>query len=282
MKKTAVLLLGLSIGALQSFGFVPPLTLVFKTCYEGRKPQPTETVFRHQVTLRTGEVLNIEEKLAEIGGKTYLTFRSPTYGEVGATWNRGLYAFGSDRKISSKSQAFVSFFTLQSSDRFRDVLLDENFLRRDQFEQYRTGFVPQGDPATWDIKAGYIVHPLVFFSKAPAGFAIVAAGSDDLRARKAVFFDKEKMVVSRFEWREGNQTTAWNFQNFKKVAGDGTYPFELSFAIEDKEVIKTAVVNRQYLKGKTRSQWLERFSNLSKNPLNPQMEEALKLLLSYR
>jgi len=262
--------------------FVPPLTSVFKVNFEGRKSQPTETVFRHQIQLKSGESIAVEERLAEIGGKIYVIFRSPSFGEVGGIFSKNFYSFTGDKKMLSRSRAFLSFYTASNADQFREVLIDERLLKRDQFTQYKTTFTPQGDPASWDLKENYVIQPDVYFSKTPQGPAIIAVGSEEGKTRRAVFFDKGTLLLSRLEWREGNQETAWNFRGSKKISGDGLFPEDMTYVVDNRVIVQTSLVSRQLLKGKLKTQWLDKFSATSKSSMPVNLEEGLRILLGYR
>jgi hypothetical protein len=268
--------------ALKTLAFVPPLTAVFKANFDGRKPGPTETVFRHQIQLKSGESLAVEERLAEIGGKIYVIFRSPSYGDVGGTLSKGFYSFSGDKKFPSRSRAFLSFYTASNGDQFREVLIDERMVKRDQFSQYKSSFTPQGDPANWDLKENYVIHSDVYFSKTPQGPAIIAIGSEEGKTRRAVFFDKGTLLLSRLEWRETNQEIAWNFRGSKKVSGDGLFPDEMTFSVDNRLIVQSNLISRQFLKGKSKTQWLDKFSASPKSSMSPNLEEGLRILLGYR
>ncbi|NBX93219.1 MAG: hypothetical protein EB078_08125 [Proteobacteria bacterium] len=264
------------------WGFVPPLTAVLKIGFEGRKAGSTETTFRHQITLKSGETITVDEQIAEIDGRTYIIFKSATFGDVAGTWNRGAYSFSGDKKISSRSSIWNRYWLTANGEDFREQLIQEKFLKRDQLLQLKPAFTPKGDPATWDLKENYIIQPQVYFARTPSGVSIVAVGQEDATSRKAVFFDKASLVLSRLEWKDGEQTTAWNFTNFKKMPGDGMFPSEFSFLFENKEVIKSILVSRRPLKDKTKSQWMSLYNAQAKNSLAPTLEEGLRLLLGYR
>lgn len=268
--------------AFKAGAFVPPLATIMKANFDGRKPAPTETAFRHQIQSANGESMIVEERIAEIGDKTYIIFRNPSYGDIAGTWSKGTYFFSGDKKISSHSRAFLAFYTATNSDLFRDVLIEDKFLKRDQLTQYKSSFTPQGDPATWDLKENYVVQSQVYFSRTPQGPAIVAIGNEEGKTRRAVFFDKTTFLLSRLEFREGNGEFAWNFRGNKKIAGDGFFPEEMSFTVNNRTVIQSSLVSRQLLKGKAKTQWLDRFSSISKSGLAPNFEEGLRTLLGYR
>lgn len=265
-----------------AFSFVPPLSFVFKANFDGRKSVPVETVFRHQIQLKSGESMVIEEKLSEIGGRIYFVFRSPSYGDAGGTWTKGSYSFAGDKKISTRSRSFLSFYTASQGEQFRDVLVEEKFMKRDQFSQYKPSFTPQGDPAAWDLKENYIIQPQVYFSRTPQGPAIMAVGIQEDKMRRAVFFDKGTLLLSRLEWRDGNQEAAWNFRGNRRFSGEGNFPDELNFTLDNRTIIQSQLISRQILKGKAKNQWLDKFSVASRSGLNPNLEEGLRILLGYR
>lgn len=282
MKNVPIFLILYLFFSLRAFSFVPPLASVFKMNFDGRKSLPTETVFRHQIQLKSGESMVIEEKLAEIGGKTYFIFRSPSYGDAAGTWTKGSYSFVGDKKIPSRSRSFLSFYTASNGDQFRDVLVEEKLVKRDQFNQYKSSFTPQGDPATWDLKENYVIQPQVYFSRTPQGPAIMAVGIQEDKMRRAVFFDKSTLLLSRIEWRDGNQEVAWNFRGNRKVSGESNFPDDLFFTVDNRTIVQSNLISRQFLKGKAKNQWLDRFSAVSRSGLNPNLEEGLRILLGYR
>lgn len=282
MKYRSVLILIVFFQASVGFAFVPPLGAIFKANFEGRRSAPQETLIRHQVLLRNGESLSLEERFVKLNGKVYLIFKSPVYGEVAATWGKTGYLFGSDKKIPSRSQAFLTYFTTQQPDVFREVLIDEKLIKRDQFLQYKNSFAPEGDPAQWNLSENYVVQPEVFFSRTPAGPSIIAVGLEEGTARRAVFFEKGSLILSRIEWKNDKEVTAWNFAEAQKIIKDGVFPRELFFQVDEKEVVRSQLISRNPVEEKSKKQWLARFSSLSKNTLNPSLEDALRILLGYR
>jgi hypothetical protein len=282
VSRLLIIELGLLFFAGKVGAFVPPLSAILKANFDGRKGLPVETVFRHQIISRTGESITVEERLSEVGGKIYLIFRSSSFGDVGATWSKGVYQFSSDKKVVGRSKAFNLFFTMHKPESYREVLIGEQFLRRDFFSQYKSPFVPQGDPSTWDLKENYVIHPELKFSRTPSGPAITAVGFEESGVRKSVSFGKDTLVLSRLEWKEGSQITSWNFQGVKKLKGDGSFPLELFLNVDNKEVITSTLVSRQYLTDSGAKQWMTKFNSASRSSLTSTLEEGLKVLLEYR
>ncbi len=264
------------------WAFVPPISVALKANFEGRKPGAFETVFRHQILLKTGETLSVEERFTKLNGKVYVIFKSPVYGDFGATWGKTGYQFTSDKKIASRSQAFMVYFTANQADVFREVLIDEKLAKRDQFIQYKSSFAPEGDPAQWDLNENLLVQPALSFARTPVGPSIVAIGLEEGSSRKAVFFEKNTLILSRLEWKNDKEVTAWNFSQPQKFSGGGTFPKDLFFQVDGREIIRSQVISRTLLDEKNKKQWLSRFSNLAKNSLNESFEDALRILLGYR
>ena len=277
-----LILIGFFLWPNPGWAFLPPLSFIMKANFEGRKGLPVETVFKHQIVLPSGDTVSVEERLAEIGGKIYSIFRSPNLGEVGCQWSKGVYLFSSDKRIVGRSRAFNLFFTMNKPESYREVLINEQFLKRELFSQYKSSFVPQGDPALWDLKENYIIHPDIYFARTPGGPAVTVTGFELSGVKKSVSFDKETLILSRLEWKEGGQITSWNFQGFKKNSGDGWFPSELFLNVDNKEMISSSLVSRHYLKDKSVKQWLTRFSSVSQASPSAVFEESLKVLLEYR
>jgi len=264
------------------WGFVPPLSAVFKANFDSRKSGFQETFLRHQILLKSGETLALEERFAKLNGKIYTVFKSPLYGEFSAVWTKAGYLFSAERKIPSRSVAFMTYFTTSQPDVFREVLIDEKMIKRDQFSQYKPSFVPEGDPAQWNLNDNYLIQPHLFFARTPFGPSIIAVGLEEGSNRRAVFFEKDSLILSRIEWKNDKEVTSWNFGNPQKLPQDGVFPREMFFQVEDKEIVKTSLVSRNALEERSKKQWLAKHASSSKGSLNPTVEEALKILLSYR
>lgn len=282
MKRSSSYVFSLLLSASTLWAFVPPLAAVLKANFDGRKPGAYEMAFRHQILLKNGETLSVEERFVKLNGKVHVIFKSPIYGEFGAVWGKTGYQFGLDKKVPSRSQAFMIYFTTHQADVFREVLIEEKLAKRDQFLQYKSSFAPEGDPAHWDLNENYLAQPDLSFARTPVGPSITAIGLEDGTSRRAVFFEKNSLLLSRLEWKKDQEVTAWNFGQSQKLPGGGSFPKELFFQVDGREIIKSQLISRVLLEEKGKKQWLSRFSSVSRSPLNASLEDALRILLGYR
>jgi hypothetical protein len=171
---------------------------------------------------------------------------------------------------------------MSKPESFREILIEERFIKRDQFSQYKNSWTPQGDPATWDIAANYMDQPEVFFTKIPGGIGVTAVGLEEGRSKRMVSFEKESLQLARLEWLENKQSISWNFQNYKKRGGDGLFPTSIFMNLDNKQVVKSNLVSRELLKGNAKNLWLAKFSSSAKSAPSSTLEEALRILLEYR
>ena len=271
-----------------AFALKPPLAFVLKDVFDNRKPgAAVEVVLKHTIELK-GEKIEIEERIVRERGQTRITWKIPGGSVVPATYERAGYVIARDHVFPSRTGLFIKYLTYDNSDDFRDQLIAEQFIRRDQLFQYKPGFIPTGDPQTWNMPENYMKHSDIFLSRLSRGIAVAVVGMQDAANRRSVFFDLPKKGsehvdgVYRLEWKEDNQVVAWNFDTFVK-SGDGFYPRHGSFEVGGVELINTQVLAWRALRDKalsdSRNQWkaLPRGSSLPAS-----VEAGLKLLLSYR
>lgn len=258
--------------------FIPPIPLAIREIFDGRKPGALEIVLRHRIG--GGE---FEERIVCERGRYQMVWRGGLFQQpVAATWERQAYFIG-DRNISSRSGIFLKYFGSHSADEFKDALMAEKFMRRDQMIQFKPGFSPSGDPQTWDLRENYLKHPDIFLERVRGSVAIVVVGLDEGALRKAVAFDRSLKGVRRIEWKDGQEVAGWTFENFSKFPSGGTYPHKLSFDINGNEVISSDVVAVRTIGDRAladfRTGWKQAASTTG---LSPNAEAALQRLLGFR
>jgi len=264
-----------------SWGFVPPPQEVLKKAFLGRRAMPTETQFKHQIKIEGANSLLVEEKLAEIEGKTYHLFYWNS-GSAGATSNASGYTFNNRKKIFGSSRIFNAYFTQVSADKFRELLISEGFSKRSQWEQYQASFAPQGNPALWDVKAGYLVHSDVFFSRTETGPSITLLGFDNGSQSKSVSFDKETFLLSEIKWQQPEGSDLWWFQGARKMEKGGVFPSRMGFVTRGNQMISSQLIQRRFLNDREKKLWLQKFQTDSQGGDFLEVEAALKVLLSHR
>lgn len=263
------------------YGFVPPLTEVLKKAFSGRRWMPSETQFKHRVKLDGAREVLIDEKLAEFDGQTYHLF-SWNSELVGATSASSGYLFGGGKKIFSSSRAFNSYFTIINPDKFRDILVSEGFSKRSQWEQYPNSFVPEGNPAFWDLATNYMIAPDVSFSRSESGISILVEGFDNGSNSKSVSFDKESFLLSEINWKNSNRLQRWWFRGLRKISRMGSFPTEMGFVVEGNQLVSSRLIQRRYLNSREKRAWLQKFKSASLTKDLSEVEGALKILLGHR
>lgn len=279
MKK--LILLSCFITLYPAWSFVPPLNEVLKKAFSGRRWMPTETQFRHQIKLESSRAVIIDEKLVEIDGQTHHLF-SWQNGAVSAISSSAGYLLGNKKKLFGSSALFNSYFTLSSSDRFRQILISEGFSRPQQWEQYQSSFLPEGNPALWDIKENYLFHPDVFFSRTQRGVNITVIGTDTGANTRSVSFDKESFLLSGITWKQGKTSDSWWFRGKKRISKMGSFPVSMGFISDGSEIIATNLIQRRYLNAREKKLWLQKVKSHSQSEDFSEIEPALKILLSRR
>ncbi len=275
----------LSCLATTAFGFIPPLTAVVHDLFDYRHPGlAQEIVFRHHVDLRAGETVDLEERIVAERGQTLCIWRQlgqPPF--LVARWDGQGYLTGKGERIPSRSAIFMKYFTLDNPDAFRDALILEQFTRRDQWYEYKPGFMPDGDPQTWNVKENYLRHDDIYLSRLAQGVAITVQGSDDPNNQKAVYFDKSLHGLDRIEWRSNNVATAWNFDQFTRRQGEGFFPSKATFESGGLVLISSEVQSVRHLKDKQLFEFKNSWKAASRAPApTGTAATALKTLLSYR
>lgn len=271
-----------------ALALLPPLSFVIRDVFENRKPVAIEAILKHQIELK-GEKIEIEERIVRERGQVRVIWRVPGGMQIPASYERAGYVMGNGRGYPSRTSLFMRYLMFDSADDFRDQLISEQFIRRDQLFQYKPGYIPTGDPQTWNLRENYMRHPDIFLQRLPKGIAVSVVGVEDSNNRRAVFFDYPKKGnervegILRLEWKEENQVAGWNFDQFSRSGSDGWYPRHASFDVGGVEMINTQILAWRSIKERalndSRNQWkaMPRATALPSN-----VEAALKLLLSYR
>lgn len=271
-----------SLCCVVSHAFLPPVPALVRDAFDGRKPRrASEVVLRHHVEVRPGETVEIEERIALAGSKPLFLFKAMGQGQpLFGTWERRQYQV-EDKAYGARSGAFLKYFLGTSPDDFLNALVAEGYVRRDQLAQFKAGWVPEGDPNTWDVRGNYLRHPDIFLSRLKHGTAVAVIGSDDGGNRRAVYFDPAGKGIRRLEWKEGGGQLAWEFDGFHQVAKEGMYPRFLYYEVNGDEKIRSELLAVRVLSDRGASE----FSAAQRRPrgsVPSNVDAALQLLLGLR
>jgi len=268
-------------------GFIPSIPSILESLFEGRRAgQTSEFVLRHQITLEGGDAVDIEERIIMLKDVAHFLFSGRQLsGQLHGTIERGSYALGNRQVIPSRSGIFRSYLFGTQPERLQDRLIREEFIYRDQLQQFKPGFVLQGDPKLWDLKGNYLRHQDIYLQRLPAGVAISVRGLNKGDMKRSLYFDKAFRGILRTEWVEGQNVIAWNYDGFVKDMSFGSFrPVRMSFEHNERKAILTDWVSWRMLKDKQVVDLKNtlRTARSSGTSISGDAEEALKLLLGFR
>jgi hypothetical protein len=284
VKKMKLLTLLLALIFSQSvFAFIPPLASLVKDAFEGRKATPVEIVIRHRVEPKGLEALEIEEHILADRSHTYISWKTPQISQpVWASLEKKNYVFSTGGRVSSHSSLFLKYLVDSSADDYANALFAEQFIHRDQLLQFKPGFELTGDPQSWAIKDNYIQHEGVYLKRLKSGGAGYAiTGYREGATSRVVVFDKDSQGIRRLEWKDGEETTAWNFNQITKF-GQGYYPKRMSLERNGVDVVGSELVMIKAVKEKQVGEFRNALQRAGNAPIPQNLEEALKILLSER
>lgn len=236
---TLVLTLGLVSFARGASAFIPPLGPVTQKIFAGHKlPATAEFLFRHRVEVRQGSPVEIEERMYVLGGRPRFVFRVGGRSYVATREGNG-YRFPSV-VIESRSGLYLKSLLSRRGEEFLERAIAEQFIRRDQLNQFSPNYGPSGDPKTWRTAAAYIRHADISLARLPQGTAICATNGGDARnPARALYIDKDSRGVSRLEWRDGENRHQWDFQSFTTYKREGTFPNRMVYRLDGQERVRT-------------------------------------------
>ena len=267
-------LLGLLFFHAAAHAFIPPVPAVVKEIFYGRKPKrATEIVLRHVIEAKPGEVIEVEERIMTERGRA--RFRWRIGGQpVGGQLERDGYLVEGGSKIETRSRLFLKYLLTASDTDFLNALQEEGFVRRDQLQQFKPGYSPDGDPNLWDVRGAYLRHADIYLHRVRQSVGIAVEGD----AKRIVYFDQGLHGVRRLEWRDGTPV-AWDFDGFHTPGKEGGfYPRHLYFSVNGEEKIRSELVA---IRGASDRQVAE-FTASPKGGPSGSAEAALQFLLSYR
>lgn len=273
------------------WGFVPPIASILDSIFGGRKPDNMKMVLSHKITLDNNEVIEINETIVTDysktpnGGKLYFQWSGKTPGNTLSAERKGKTYYlwlGGNTRIDSASDVVMTYLARYSVDDFKNTLVQEGFVKREQLDQYRKGFEPTGDPASWDIKNNYLQHPGIFLTRGLFGIAISVVGQQDDQQTRAISFDQAMKGIMRLEWKDNNVVKAWNFDRLSDYQNRGTLASHFYFEDQTIQRIESIVTSVEMIKKPPKEFALGNKERSPAEALSPTFLEALKVLLSYR
>lgn len=262
--------------------FLPNVLDILREVTTGRKPGPVEVVLRHRIAVKGTGTVEIDERILREGNKFSFLWSGKELGQpIAAGWERYNYIVG-DQTIPSRSLALVSALTVATAEDLREVLIAEQFIRKDHLYQFKPGYVPTGDPQTWEIRENYLRHSDIFLQRMPSGIAIAVVGFEEGAVRKAVFFDRSLKGIRRFEWRDNQETYGWAMDGYAPFAAGGVHPRRLFLEANGGEVISSDVQAVRLANGRALSDFKTAWRQAQRQELASNAEGILKLMLSFR
>ncbi len=280
MQKAVYLLLFLSFSAQAYVYSVPSMV---EEIFSGRKENtPVEIVLRHNL----GESNRIlRENIYYGDNRIFIEWEveGDRSSRSVASVDKDVYDFGSGGRFARSSKLFLQYFLLKDPNYFSSSLREERFVNRDQMNEFRSGYTPEGSPKTYDPKKFYVKHDDIAIKRLENGdTAIAVVGLNEGLDKRIVYFEKNVQGIRRLEWQEEGRSTAWNFENFQKMPSGGVYPRRLSLTQGGAEVIRSEVVAVRNL---SKEQWDKLRQSLSRqdgNRLSSPVKSNLALLLRFR
>ncbi len=261
--------------------YIPPVDALLEQVFIDRKPaQSIEILFRHEIQL--GDTLTVlDEQWFWDHGKSYFLWKGLST-PVKGVLEKANYQLGSNLSVSSRSFLFRQYFISSSPEGFRNQLLQEKFLRKEQLQQFHVDYKPTGDPKLWNTQERYIRQKEISFDLLPQGLAITLIGTHQPNQKRTLFFQPmgPNMAISRIEWVDGDIAVSWNFGNFAPQGiVKGFYPKRAWFESNGRSVVRSELV----LLRPANARAVAEIRALSPNGEVPSPgEEIFKWLLSYR
>jgi len=264
--------------------FLPPLNVLLDNAFKERVLAPHSMfIFRHRVEPRPGQIIEIDEKILVSQGVYYHQWHLPQFGyPIGATKKTRRYESGGSVLYESASSALLEYFTATKSERFQRVLLSESLIRQENLLQYKPGFVPTGDPQTWDLMANYLTHGNVFLVRTKAGPALGIQGISEPKSQRLVVFDLDGAGLRGLYWQAGGNGISWQVLSTTKLKGMGVLPKTLWLEMGGRPVIQSELIQAHAVAQSEARDFVSQIQRSEKVGLSGDSHEALVLLTSYR
>ena len=251
-----ILLFGLVL-CTSAQAYIPPVAALIRESFDGRKISgaAVEAVLRHRVEPTPGSVFVVEERVVSERGRM-----------------SSLVTGGGQAPVAlapERPSVLLAYLLYTNPDGFRDLLIAEGFIRRDNLAEYKPGSRLEGDPATWDLKEIYVLHDNVYLSRLKSGIAYTVEGNG-----KAIHFDTGLRGVRRLEWREGENVIAWNLDA-------GFPPKRMTFEGPNGSAAVTEVLAVRAMTPKALADYKNAWRGAGREAAAP-LDTVLKVLTGYR
>lgn len=267
--------------------FIPPVPSILKEVFgERRGASGVEAHIKHKVTVRPGEVVEVDEKIIRDSTGVYFLWKMPSVQAtpIAARYEKQAYWVSKERNLPTRSTVYWKYFVAGSDDEIRDALLSERFIRRDQFHQYKPGFNPSGDPQTWNLKENVVRHEDIYLSRVASSVSIAIRGYQEGNTARVVYFDQNLKSMTRLEWQDNENLASWSFEGATKSAWEKvSLPKRSSLEINRSVVVQSETVAVRSLKDRALFESKNAWNSAAKSVnVPPNAEAVLKLLVSYR
>ena len=267
--------------------FIYPINEVIRDVFNNRKPVSGLLVrLRHEVEVREGENVAIDETIFQEGSNTWFRWELPSGGPTGAVIvaraNGSRYAFASGGELPLVSQTWLRYVSGGGAQDFLDTAMREGFIRREQMLQFAPGYKPENDPKTWESNQHYLRHPDIYLHLIDGQPSIAVVGTHDTDRWRAVFFDLRRTGSRRLEWRNGNENVAWTFNRFAPAGQLGRFAREASLTVNGNIKAQTRVLSIQAVGSRDVPKEKRDLQASSGSSGMSTLDGALKVLLRYR
>jgi hypothetical protein len=271
-----------------SHAFIYPVTEVIRDVFNNRKPVSGLLIrIRHDVELKPGEVLSIDETILHEGNNTWFRWQlPPTSGGASAAMVAraagNKYTFASGGELPLVSQTWLRYVSGGTGQDFMDTAMREGFIRREQLLQFAPGYKPEGDPKAWDPNQYYLRHPDIYLHSIDGQPAISVVGTHDNDRWRAVFFDLRRNGVRRLEWRNGSEGISWTFNKFTSAGNLGRFAREFNLNVNGDIRIQSRVSSVQAIGVRDVPREKRDLQAATGSNGLSTLEAGLKVLLRYR
>lgn len=266
--------------------YIYPLGSVIFDILRSRKASQTALWTLKHKFLKGSDTVEVEEKILKENGKYFSLWRVLGSGQAtGASYENGSYQFP-NQQMRSHSGAFLKYIFANSLDEFREALISERFVRKEQLQVYEKDFAPQGDPQTWSLKANYIIHPDISLVHFGDVIGIASLGYKDQNASRTVVFDRGLRGILKLEWKDSAQpvkTVAWNFQNFAKFPQTSYFPKKAFLNFDGSDFSQTDFISVSYGDANAIKDFKTEYGKAIRSPaISGSLLSSIGVLLSYR
>ena len=275
-------MLFLAVCCARASAFIPSVPQILREVFDGRRGRKaTEVHLRHRVQSDAGAV-EIDERIFVEKGKPVFLFKAQGSEEVfGAALQKGQYAFRGGLTVPTSSIVVLKYLLATTSEELQGALVAEQFVRREQLQQFKGGFTAEGDPALWDLKTVYLIHPGIYLARFDGAITIAVSGLSEADESRAVYFDRSLKGIRRVEWRSRGAARAWRMEGFVPMGSEGRFPSRLSFLSGESTLVFSELKSLR-VPSESAVRDLRAAAGRGGGTPSGAVESALRTLLGYR